>query len=189
MGDEVHLLARVERAGPGGRVVNRAVELDLRLSRVVGVEERVARFGTNRCRLYRLVCLGEVDVVIEELSPLPKEVTGAERIERRLLLSAHEVADLTGGGARSAGHGGDFVRVRIVEDPKKRAMRCAEGEVAPMVAGSVDGPELARPRTLDHLSRFGVELAVRIDLVDRHLDRLAFIHAQEQYGKRYPDRG
>jgi hypothetical protein len=76
--DLVLLLARVRGVGPRLGVVDRAVEGDEHAARGAGVEVGVAGRHRDVCRLGRVGSLAEVDVVVQELPPLPQVVTGAE---------------------------------------------------------------------------------------------------------------
>ena len=136
----VDLLTRVDLTR--GRVVDGTVERDdLRTGRI-RIEERVAGGNQDGLRFRRVGGVGQIDVVIEELPPLPQEVAGAIAIRYRLDLRHDGIADLACRRAPSAGHLEGAIGVVARAPTRELRLGRTELRVALVVVGTIDVSEL-----------------------------------------------
>ena len=86
-----------------------------------------------------------VDVVVEELPPLPEVVRGASVVHHRRRLVAEDVAHEAGAGSiGTGGHITDAIAVRQRYEPKERNVAAAPQRIDRVVPHAVDGPVFAR---------------------------------------------
>jgi len=110
----------------------------LYLTGLVGVKVRIAlRHGDVR-RLTRSADPGKVNVVCNELAPLPNEGAPPAPIRAKLLLRVYEVTDFTGRLSVAARHIAHTVRVMGFDDALESRKRSVHPGVFEVVVRSIN---------------------------------------------------
>ena len=103
-------------------------------------EVKIAVRYDYRPTLARIGAFGKVDVMIDELTPLPYEIGRADRVRSTPILCKHDVADFACVPAVHAGRYRGFVRIVTGEEPPEFRIRDVHRRVAQVVAEPVQGP-------------------------------------------------
>ena len=167
-GDLVDLLAMIREIGARRRVVDRTVEVDRDVAVAVGIEPGIAGRNGDGRGLGRVDAVGQVDVVVEELAPLPQEVAGVVRVGHELVLGVDGVADLARARPVRSRHRRHTVAVVGGHDPSERGLGGSHLGVGLVVLAAVDRAVVdGFPRAALAVSRcVSLDAADRRDAVD-----------------------
>jgi hypothetical protein len=125
-------------------VVYGAVERDDLRTASLGIEPGVTRRDPDGLPLGRVASVREIDVVVEELPPLPQVIAGVVDVLDRVRLIADCVADGTGARSVEPRHGRGSVGIGRSHRACERRTGCVQIDLDRVVSAAVDAAKVGR---------------------------------------------